>query len=90
MTAPTGRAIHAGFCIGGPLDGQEASSRFPRGFLLVDKPAGVCWLYDWRDDGYFAARSDDAQPCHTDGPDNRYRAADEGDFDVIAAPWVGA
>lgn len=80
-----------GQCVGGPLDGHRAVSRYPRGFLLVDKPAGLCWLYDWRD-GTFVARSQEPTPVQ-DGPadepgDSRYRAAAEGDFDVLAAPWV--
>lgn len=77
--------------MGGPLDGRRAVSRFPRGFLLVDKPAGTCWLYDWADDR-FVARNAEPQPVQdgpADGPgDSRYRAAAEADFDVLAAPWV--
>ncbi|MCG5464240.1 hypothetical protein MED01_002405 [Micromonospora sp. MED01] len=75
------------------MDGTEAVSRFPQGFLLVDKPAGACWIYDWRD-GQFVARSADPMPMQ-DGPadqpgDSRYRAAAEPHYDVLAAPWVGA
>ncbi|MFI7608908.1 hypothetical protein ACIBTV_27860 [Micromonospora sp. NPDC049366] len=80
-----------GACVGGPMDGQQAVSRFPRGFLLVDKPAGECWLYDWRDGGFHVrdAAPMPVQDGPADGPgDSRYRAAAEPFFDVLAAPWV--
>lgn len=81
-----------GVCVGGPLDGQDALSRFPHGFLLVDKPAGECWLYDWTGDR-FIVRSEEPMPVQdgpADGPgDSRYRAAAQPWFDVLAAPWVG-
>lgn len=28
-------------CVGGPLDGQTFTSRFPRGVLVVNRPAGA-------------------------------------------------
>lgn len=74
------------------MDGHRAVSRFPKGFLLVDKPAGACWLYDWRDDRFVARTSEPQQVLDgpADGPgDSRYRAAAEGDYDVLAAPWIG-
>ncbi|MEU7590616.1 hypothetical protein AB0A95_30540 [Micromonospora sp. NPDC049230] len=84
---------HQGVCSGGPLDGQALASRFPQGFLLVDKPNGCCWLYDWTGDR-FKARSEEPMPVQdgpADGPgDSRYRAAAEPFYDVLAAPWVGA
>jgi hypothetical protein len=79
-----------GMCVGGPLHGQPACSRFGKGFLLVDKVAGRCWLYDWREaEGTFVVREQAGAPLHDDGPDNRFRAAEETDFDVLAAPWIG-
>lgn len=78
-----------GVCHGGPLDGTTRTSRYPRGALLLDRPAGHCWLYDWNDDGGFYVRADEPMPIRDQGDDNRWRAAEEGDFDVWAAPWVG-
>lgn len=83
-------ALLAGPAYGGPLDGGEMTSRRPLGVLLVDRPAGQCWLYEWRDGGFHARQ--DAPTDLVDGPggvDNRERAAEEGDWDVQAAPWVG-
>ncbi|MER5608328.1 hypothetical protein AB0F93_00030 [Micromonospora tulbaghiae] len=83
--------MNEGVCVGGPLAGQTIASRFPQGVLLVDRPAGHCWLYDWRD-GQFVARTDEPMPVQdgpADGPgDSRYRAAAEPHYDVLAAPWV--
>lgn len=80
-----------GPCTGGPLDGQTLTSRYPRGVLLVDRPARECWLYDWTGGGFTARDGGRPMPLvdDPDAPDNRWRAADEGDFDVVAAPWVG-
>jgi hypothetical protein len=74
----------------GPLDGGTMTSRRPRGVILVDRPAGLCWLYEWRD-GAFYARTTEGQPLERDpgAGDNLERAADEGEWDVQAAPWAG-
>ncbi|WP_157239515.1 hypothetical protein [Catenuloplanes japonicus] len=34
-------------CMGGPLHGQIQLSRFPAGFVLVDKPRHMAWVYRW-------------------------------------------
>ena len=91
--------MREGTCRGGPLDGHTLASRKPSGVLLVDRPAGLCWLYEWQPDdtgsGVFVVR-EGGQPRPlaegpADGPgDSRYRAANEPDWDVVAAPWVGA
>lgn len=75
-------------CQGGPLDGQQAISRFPKGFLLVDKEGNVCWLYDWDGDG-FKVRQEEPSEVLLDGPRNRYRAAREFSYDVLALPGGG-
>lgn len=79
------RRVYEGRCDGGPLDGQTGQSRFPDGFLLVDKPAGQCWVYDWTGTGF---RVRDPQPQPVDRT-HRLRTADEPRFDVVAAPWIG-
>jgi hypothetical protein len=78
-----------GPCVGGPLDAQDGVSRFPLGFLLVDRPANQCWIYDWTD-GQFVVREAAGTELVSDpdGDKNRYRAADEAEYDVIAAPWI--
>lgn len=81
-----------GLCLNGPLAGLELTSRYPRGVLLCDRPAGHAWLYDWCPDGAFRSRSGD-EPLQLvedeTAEDNRWRAAEEGDYDVMAAPWAG-
>lgn len=69
---------------GGPLQGEQASSRFPKGFILVDKPRKLVWIYDW-DGTKFQFRE---PPLPLDNS-KRYRAAEGNDYDVMAAPWVG-
>ena len=80
--------MYEGVCHGGPMHGHRATTRFPEGFLLVDKPRRWCWLYERVGEGDFYVRDAAGEQVHTDGPKNRYRAAFEGNYDVIAAPWV--
>lgn len=79
-----------GRCLGGPLDGREGQSRFENGFVLVDKPAGQCWIYDWSGtewgNGVFTVRDHEPMPPVTE---LRHRAAEGTRYDVRAAPWVG-
>lgn len=82
------RVYYEGECHGGPLDGQDMVSRFPKGFLLVDKPGNRCWIYEWEDDDFYV-RNEDGEEVLVEGPKNRYRAAEEENYDVIAAPWGG-
>ena len=80
--------MYEGMCLGGPMNGEFGQSRFPKGFLLVDKSTNRCWLYDWSpESGTFAVRDEEAMEVSKQG---RIRAANESDYDVVAAPWVGA
>jgi len=82
--------LYVGVCQGGPLDGQKGMSRFPRGFVLIDKPADQCWIYDWSDPGWghgvFRVRNHQPMEVSREG---RRRAAEGVRYDVRAAPWVG-
>lgn len=81
--------LYEGICFGGPLHGEIAISRYPEGFLLIHKQSNKCWIYDWKSDsGCFHARDEKSMPVLTEGPKNRYRAAEEPYYDVIAASWV--
>jgi hypothetical protein len=74
-------------------------SRYPRGFLLVDRPSQTVWIYDWvagpewqPERGQFIVREAGGRPLIEDeaAEKNRYRAADEAEFDVLAHPGIGA
>lgn len=81
--------MNVGLCVGGPLNGQQLASRYPKGVLLVDKPANACWIYEWNEArAVFVVRDEQPMPVHTEGPVSRYRAAEEPNYDVLAAPWV--
>lgn len=77
-----------GMCRGGPLDGKEAVSRFPKGFLLVDKAANQCWVYEYDVDlRIFSVRQEEPMEVLTEGEKNRYRAALESNYDVLAGGY---
>lgn len=80
-----------GICAGGPLHGQELTSRYPKGTLVCDRPAAELWIYDWDGEAFVSRSGSSPLPLVDDetAPDNRWRAANEGDYDVIAAPWAG-
>lgn len=82
-----------GQCFGGPLDGQERSSRYPKGFLLVDRQQGLCWLYDAPEgQAGFVCRDPAGEPLVEDpnANRNRWRAAEEFSYDVLAYAEEGA
>lgn len=69
-----------GECHGGPWNGQDAMSRAPKGFLLVDKAAERCWIYDWNGSAYMC-RETEGRGVEFE---RRIHAADSLDWDVIA------
>lgn len=77
--------LFEGFARGGPLDGTEQQSRFPKGFLLVDRPNNRCWLYDFAE-GEFVCRDEEGVELVSDpsASHNRFRAAEERSYDVRA------
>lgn len=91
----TEEPIWSGPCIGGPLHAREGASRFPKGFLLVDRPGKRAWIYDyvpWADSptgGAFQVRIAEGAVLVEDlnAPKNRFRAAEESEFDVRAMDW---
>ena len=68
-------------CHGGPLDGQTFTSRCPKGFLVVNRPVTQVVIYDFTGIA-FAARPVETE--HVRGDKNRYRAALEPNYDVVA------
>lgn len=69
-----------GECHGGPWNGKSAMSRFAKGFLLVDKAANRCWVYDWNGSAYLC-RDEEPRVCDYD---KRFEAAESTDWDVIS------
>jgi hypothetical protein len=71
-------------CVGGPLDGKDTISRFPKGFLVVDKPAGRCWLYDIAaDESGWILREGYPQAWDRQKSEE---AAEGSDYDVLVIP----
>lgn len=74
----------------GPMDGQPLLHRPEFGYmgvLLVDKPAKLCWVYDWDEERQLFTLAGDDRALDDA---KRFQAAMSREFDVIAAPWVGA
>lgn len=81
-------------CRGGPLQGQlllRRETRGAKGVLLVDRQEGQAWIYEWDEESRtFDCRQEEPMRLVEDpnAPDNSWRAAEEYEYDVIAAPWV--
>lgn len=77
--------LYEGSCIGGPLNGTVGQSRFPKGFLLVDKPNNKVWVYDYQN-GEFTVRHPEGEKLNSDptATHNRFRAAEERSYDIRA------
>lgn len=73
--------IFTGPCVGGPYAGRTMTCRYPKGFLLVDRPTSRVWLYDSTGDT-FTCR-DGGTPMKADTA-KRLQAAEEPDYDVMA------
>jgi len=76
--------LNQGLAHGGPMDGLEVSSRYPKGVLVVDRPNNLAWLYDWSEEAkefFIRLGYENGQPLEYDA---RIRAAEEFDFDVMA------
>lgn len=84
--------VWSGVCIGGPMNSQEGASRYPSGFLLVDRNINRVWIYDWSEaENCFYVRIADGEELvnDPDAPKNRFRAAEESEFDIRAIDTTG-
>lgn len=74
--------VYQGRCVGGPYAGRTVTSRFPKGFLLVDRPTARAWLYDTTGDTFVCRGNGGKAPMTLDTA-ARWRAAEEPYYDVI-------
>jgi hypothetical protein len=90
MTNEPSRTVLTGEAFGGPLSGQTLQTSYPKGIILVDRPKGVAWVYDWND-GRFTARSDQPSPLEWRQSEkfNVRRAMEENNYEVRAHPLAG-
>jgi|MudIll2142460700_1097286.scaffolds.fasta_scaffold00081_4 hypothetical protein len=84
-----GRTLYTGVGVGGPADGIELVSRFPKGLLVVDRPAGLVHIYDFEavmsgELGRFVVREEAGRG---EDVERRFSAALGSEYDVIS---VGA
>lgn len=78
------KEVWEGECRGGPMDGQSGESRYPKGFLLVDKGSARAWIYDWDSSTrQFLVRDPMGDPLDEEG---RRKAANAHTYDVRVLP----
>lgn len=79
------RELCVGVAVAGPLDGQEVTSRFPKGVVVVSKSEGKAWIYDYDNSSgqsRFLVR-DRGQSRDLDN-EKRWSAAEGAEYDVVA------
>lgn len=81
-----GKQVWTGPCIGGPLGrpgSKDGESRFPLGFVYVDKPNCLAWRYIWSEmDGKFFVENEEPWVCNRE----TIRAyANDGQWDIQTA-----
>jgi hypothetical protein len=76
--------VFTGMCVGGPYNDRTITSRFPGGFVLVDRVRNRAWVYvaGKSPDGVavFVCRDPAGAVLDEAG---RWRAAESADYDVI-------
>lgn len=88
MSEQGSEQLRIGPCIGGPLGmpgmTRPGQSRYPKGFLYVDKPNGLAWVYVWSEmDRMFFVRHE--RPMMLDSQRMRTTGRDRYDWDVLTA-----
>lgn len=83
------RDLYEGIAQGGPLDGIEIQSRFPRGFVAVDKVNGKAWVYHHRPrlflkDAFYLDPDDSGNTERELDHEKRWTAAEDIEYDIIA------
>lgn len=71
------------------MDQKQGQSRFPYGFLLIDKEQQECWIYDWHGSShcFFVRDRFPAELINDPGAiRNRFKAAVGFDYDIRAWP----
>lgn len=77
---PQAENLYIGQCVGGPMDGQQGESRFPKGFVLIDRPNSAAWVYDYDpNSNTFCAREQDIHD-----KERGRKAAEEANYDIRA------
>lgn len=77
---PAERDLFRGACEGGPMDGMEGMSRFPKGFVVSDAKDSRAWVYDYDPArNVFVSRRKDVRDTVRE-----LHAADGANYDVRA------
>lgn len=71
-------------CHGGPLDGQRVTALRDKGIVVVNRPKRQVVIYDFNGISFVARNGGVPEPELTTGPKNRYRAALENKYHVVA------
>lgn len=84
--------LYTGQAVGGPMAGETLATEYPKGIIIVDRPKGLVWIYDWNTDTRnFTVRDSDPQQLKWSQEDqfNIRRAMEENNYEVRSHPRAG-
>lgn len=84
------KALRQGAALGGPMAGQVLTTDYPKGIIIVDKPKGKAWVYDWNfESRNFQSRAEAPLIWDQEEQYNIRRAAHENNYEVRSHPLAG-
>lgn len=92
MSVVPSKTIYKGEAVGGPLAGEILSTDYPKGIIIIDRPKGRAWVYDWTPNANnFVARSNEPDVLQWSQAENFNirRAMEENNYEVRSHPLAG-
>lgn len=92
MTIFPSKAIYSGVAVGGSMAGEVLTTDYPKGAIIVDRPKGTAWIYDWDSQTRtFVARGSEPEALQwsQDTKFNIRRAMEENNYEVRSHPNAG-
>lgn len=92
MVSIPSKAIRRGSAVGGPLAGEDLSTDYSKGIVLVDRPNYRTWIYDWElEKKQFVCRTEEPSVLVWQQAEifNIRRAMEENNYEVRALPGSG-
>lgn len=92
MSDVPSKTIYKGEAVGGPLAGEILSTDYSKGIIIIDRPKGHAWVYDWTPDyAEFVARTEEPEILQWSQAEqfNIRRAMEENNYEVRSHPRAG-
>ena len=92
MTVFPSKSLYTGLAVGGPMAGEVLTTDYPKGIVIIDRPRGQMWIYDWDlEKKNFSVRGSEPQVLQWSQEEqyNIRRAMEENNYEVRSHPKAG-